>query len=109
MRQIKIFDTTLRDGEQSPGCSMNLQEKLEVAQCLERLKVDVIEAGFAIASPGDFESVQAIAGAIKDCTVVLWRGQPGETLIRPGRRCGMRRIRGFTCFLRPARSTWSIS
>ena len=54
MRQIKIFDTTLRDGEQSPGCSMNLREKLQVAQCLERLKVDVIEAGFANASPGDF-------------------------------------------------------
>jgi len=69
MRQIKIFDTTLRDGEQSPGCSMNLQEKLEVAQCLERLKVDVIEAGFAIASPGDFESVQAISRAVKDCSV----------------------------------------
>lgn len=69
MRQIKIFDTTLRDGEQSPGCSMNLREKLEVAQCLERLKVDVIEAGFAIASPGDFESVQAIARQVKDCSV----------------------------------------
>lgn len=79
MRQIKIFDTTLRDGEQSPGCSMNLQEKLEVAQCLERLKVDVIEAGFAIASPGDFESVQAIAGAIKDCTVAsLARATRGD-------------------------------
>jgi len=69
MKQIKIFDTTLRDGEQSPGCSMNLQEKLEVAHCLERLRVDVIEAGFAIASPGDFESVRAIAEAVKDCSV----------------------------------------
>ena len=69
MKRIKIFDTTLRDGEQSPGCSMNLQEKLEVAQCLERLRVDVIEAGFAIASPGDFESVQSVARTIKDCTV----------------------------------------
>lgn len=66
---IKIFDTTLRDGEQSPGCSMNLKEKLEVARCLERLKVDVIEAGFAISSPGDFESVSAIAAAVKECTV----------------------------------------
>ena len=47
MNQIKIFDTTLRDGEQSPGCSMNLKEKIEVAKCLERLKVDVIEAGFS--------------------------------------------------------------
>ena len=69
MSQIKIFDTTLRDGEQSPGCSMNLKEKIEVAKNLERLKVDVIEAGFAISSPGDFESVSTIAGAVKDCTV----------------------------------------
>ena len=69
MSKIKIFDTTLRDGEQSPGCSMNLKEKLEVAKCLERLKVDVIEAGFAISSPGDFESVSAISRAVKDCTI----------------------------------------
>lgn len=69
MSQIKIFDTTLRDGEQSPGCSMNLKEKIEVAKCLERLKVDVIEAGFAISSPGDFESVSTIASVVKDCSV----------------------------------------
>ncbi|MGM9680943.1 MAG: 2-isopropylmalate synthase [Eubacteriales bacterium] len=69
MGRIKIFDTTLRDGEQSPGCSMNLSEKLEVARQLERLKVDVIEAGFAISSPGDFESVKSIAEAVHDCTV----------------------------------------
>jgi len=68
-RQIKIFDTTLRDGEQAPGCSMDLNEKLEVAKQLEKLKVDVIEAGFPIASPGDFESVRAIAGIIKDSIV----------------------------------------
>ena len=61
MKQIKIFDTTLRDGEQSPGCSMNLREKIEVAKCLEKMKVDIIEAGFAISSPGDFESVNTIA------------------------------------------------
>ena len=69
MSRIKIFDTTLRDGEQSPGCSMNLKEKIEVAKCLERLKVDVIEAGFAISSPGDFESVNTIAKTVKECTV----------------------------------------
>lgn len=69
MKQIKIFDTTLRDGEQSPGCSMNLQEKLEVAHALEKLKVDIIEAGFAISSPGDFESVKSIAEAVHECTV----------------------------------------
>ena len=61
MKRIKIFDTTLRDGEQSPGCSMNLNEKLKVARQLARLKVDIIEAGFAVSSPGDFESVQRIA------------------------------------------------
>ena len=69
MKTIKIFDTTLRDGEQSPGCSMNLQEKLEVAHQLEKLNVDVIEAGFAIASPGDFASVKAIADTLKDTCV----------------------------------------
>ena len=63
-KQIKIFDTTLRDGEQSPGCSMNLPEKLEMARQLDRLGVDIIEAGFAIASPDDFRAVQAIAGVI---------------------------------------------
>jgi len=63
--RVIIFDTTLRDGEQSPGCSMNLSEKLEMARALSELGVDVIEAGFPIASPGDFESVQAIARAIQ--------------------------------------------
>ena len=69
MDQIVIFDTTLRDGEQSPGCSMNLKEKIEVARCLEKMRVDIIEAGFAVSSPGDFESVKTIAGAVKDCAV----------------------------------------
>ncbi|MBR6743230.1 MAG: 2-isopropylmalate synthase [Clostridia bacterium] len=69
MGRIKIFDTTLRDGEQSPGCSMNLAEKLQVATQLEKLGVDVIEAGFAISSPGDFESVKSIAELVKNCTV----------------------------------------
>ncbi len=69
MKTIKIFDTTLRDGEQSPGCSMNLNEKIAIAKQLEAMKVDVIEAGFAISSPGDFESVKAIAGIIKDSAV----------------------------------------
>ena len=64
-----IFDTTLRDGEQSPGASMTRDEKLRIARQLERLKVDVIEAGFAASSNGDFEAVRAIAHAIKDSTV----------------------------------------
>lgn len=68
-RQIRIFDTTLRDGEQSPGASMNLAEKLEVAQSLVDLGVDVIEAGFPIASPGDFESVRQIANTVRGASV----------------------------------------
>jgi 2-isopropylmalate synthase len=63
--RVKIFDTTLRDGEQSPGCSMNLQEKLRLARQLDRLGVDIIEAGFPIASDGDFEAVRAIAEEIR--------------------------------------------
>ncbi|HRI19209.1 MAG TPA: 2-isopropylmalate synthase, partial [Burkholderiaceae bacterium] len=67
--KVIIFDTTLRDGEQSPGASMTRDEKLRIARQLERLRVDVIEAGFAASSNGDFEAVKAIAAAIKDSTV----------------------------------------
>ena len=67
--KLVIFDTTLRDGEQSPGASMTRDEKLRIARQLERLKVDVIEAGFAASSNGDFEAIKAIANAIKDSTV----------------------------------------
>lgn len=67
--RVIIFDTTLRDGEQSPGASMTRDEKLRIAKQLEKLRVDVIEAGFAIASPGDFESVKSIADTIKESTV----------------------------------------
>ena len=69
MKRVKIFDTTLRDGEQSPGCSMNLPEKIEMAKQLEALGVDIIEAGFAIASPMDFKSVQAISAAVERPTI----------------------------------------
>ena len=64
-RKIEIFDTTLRDGEQTPGISLNVAEKLEIARQLERLSVDVIEAGFPIASKGDFNAVKAIAENVK--------------------------------------------
>ena len=67
--RITFFDTTLRDGEQAPGYSMNIEEKLRMARQLEALGVDVLEAGFAIASPGDFESVRRIAEALKTTTV----------------------------------------
>jgi len=67
--KLIIFDTTLRDGEQSPGASMTRDEKLRIARQLERLKVDVIEAGFAASSNGDFDCVKSIANAIKDSTI----------------------------------------
>ncbi len=67
--KLIIFDTTLRDGEQSPGASMTKDEKVRIAKILEKMHVDVIEAGFAIASQGDFEAVQAVAKAVKDSTV----------------------------------------
>nr|WP_235727449.1 2-isopropylmalate synthase [Kangiella shandongensis] len=67
--KLVIFDTTLRDGEQSPGASMDKEEKLEIAQQLEKMRVDVIEAGFAVASPGDFEAVKLVADNIKDSTI----------------------------------------
>ncbi len=67
--RLIIFDTTLRDGEQSPGASMTKDEKVRIAKALEKLRVDVIEAGFPIASPGDFESVQTVARTITDSTV----------------------------------------
>ncbi|HEX8606198.1 MAG TPA: 2-isopropylmalate synthase, partial [Pseudoduganella sp.] len=67
--RLIIFDTTLRDGEQSPGASMTKEEKIRIARQLEKLRVDVIEAGFAAASPGDFEAIRAIAATIRDSTV----------------------------------------
>ena len=64
-----IFDTTLRDGEQSPGASMTQEEKVRIARQLERMNVDIIEAGFPAASTGDFEAVKVVADTIKDSTV----------------------------------------
>ncbi|MDO3382765.1 2-isopropylmalate synthase [Gilvimarinus algae] len=77
--KLYIFDTTLRDGEQSPGASMTRDEKIRIAKMLEKMRVDIIEAGFAIASKGDFESIQAIAKAVKDSTICsLARAVPGD-------------------------------
>src|SRR3954449_3126789 len=78
-KRLLIFDTTLRDGEQSPGASMNLAEKLEVAHALTELGVDIIEAGFPIASPGDFEAVQAIARQVEGPVIAgLARCNPAD-------------------------------
>jgi 2-isopropylmalate synthase len=90
--RVIIFDTTLRDGEQSPGASMNLEEKLRIAQALEDLGVDVIEAGFPVASKGDFEAVQEIARTIRNATICgLSRATKGDIelvaeAIRPAER-----------------------
>jgi 2-isopropylmalate synthase len=69
MEMVKIFDTTLRDGEQSPGASMTIEEKIKVARQLEKLRVDIIEAGFAAASPGDFEAINNIAKEVSESTI----------------------------------------
>src|SRR5258706_13132650 len=77
--RITIFDTSLRDGEQSPGCSMNVEEKLRLAQQLDRLGVDVIEAGFPIASDGDFEAGKAISASLRRPIIAaLARTVPGD-------------------------------
>src|SRR6185295_2012718 len=90
--RIIIFDTTLRDGEQSPGMSMNLEEKLLVAEALDAMGVDIIEAGFAMASQGDFEAIQEIARRIKNAVVCsLARAKSGDIeraaeAIKPSKR-----------------------
>src|SRR5919206_2997879 len=77
--RVVIFDTTLRDGEQSPGISLNANEKLEIAQQLARLGVDVIEAGFPISSPDDFEAVRRIAREVKGPVIAgLARAKPDD-------------------------------
>ena len=95
---IKIFDTTLRDGEQSPGCSMNKEEKLEIARQLERLNVDIIEAGFAISSPGDFESVELIAKEVRKpiiCSLARAIDKDIETAARALKKAANPRIHVF--------------
>lgn len=79
MDKLVIFDTTMRDGEQSPGASMTRDEKVRIGKQLEKMKVDVIEAGFAAASPGDFEAIHAVATAVRDSTICsLARAQPAD-------------------------------
>ncbi|HLS89896.1 MAG TPA: 2-isopropylmalate synthase, partial [Limnochordia bacterium] len=82
MNRIRIFDTTLRDGEQSPGVNLNAQEKLEIARHLALLGVDVIEAGFPIASPGDFEAVRLIAKEVKGPTIAALARAVEQDIVR---------------------------
>jgi 2-isopropylmalate synthase len=93
-RRITIFDTTLRDGEQSPGIALQPHEKAEIAEQLERLGVDVIEAGFAISSPGDFEGIRAVAQVAQRATVAaLARTQPDDVEAALESLAGARRSR----------------
>jgi 2-isopropylmalate synthase len=106
--QLIIFDTTLRDGEQSPGASMTRDEKLRIARQLERLKVDVIEAGFAASSNGDFECVKAIAAATKDSTVCSL-ARANETSPAPPKPWHLPNVPASTPSLPPASCTWRKS
>ncbi len=103
--RVVIFDTTLRDGEQSPGFSMNLAEKVRMAEALAELGVDVMEAGFPIASPGDFESVQAIARAVKGPVICGLARTGRPTSSAPPRRCARPSASASTSSSAPARCT----
>lgn len=97
-KKIKIFDTTLRDGEQSPGCSMNPDEKLQIAFQLERLGVDIIEAGFAISSKGDFKSIEQIAKNIKNsriCSLCRAINKDIDTAAESIKKAKLKRIHTF--------------
>lgn len=109
-RTVKIFDTTLRDGEQSPGCSMNLNEKIEVAKQLEALKVDIIEAGFAAASPGDAAAIAAIADTVRGATICsLARCREQDIEAAWELPSAVQSLPAFTPSWQPARYTWSTS
>lgn len=107
--RVRIFDTTLRDGEQSPGATMNLQEKLRLAHQLEVLGVDCIEAGFPASSQGDFESVQAIAGLVKDAEVAGLAAALPEISTAPGKPFVTRPNRVSTPSLPHRPSIWNTS
>lgn len=107
--KLIIFDTTLRDGEQSPGASMTREEKLRIARQLERLRVDVIEAGFAASSNGDFEAVKAIADAIKESTVCSLARANDRDISRAAEALRARIPRASTPSSPPARCTWRRS
>ena len=107
--KLIIFDTTLRDGEQSPGASMTRDEKLRIARQLERLKVDVIEAGFAASSNGDFDAVQLIANSIKDSTICSLARANDRDISRAAEALKVPTGRGSTPSLRPPPCTWRKS
>ncbi len=82
MNHITVFDTTLRDGEQAPGCSMTIEEKVRLARQLEALGVDVIEAGFPVASDGDFAAVRAVSATCRDTGVAALSRVSSSDIVR---------------------------
>ena len=109
MDKIIIFDTTLRDGEQAAGGTLNIQEKLEIARQLESLGVDVIEAGFPAASPGDFDAVSAIAKHVRKPVICGLSHASATRWIRPPKQSRMRSTRGFTSSCRLRKSISCIN
>ena len=107
--RVHIFDTTLRDGEQSPGISLNTQEKVEIAHQLARLGVDVIEAGFPITSPGDAEAVEAIARNVEGPVICGLARTHKADIDAPGGRSRTPRAPGSTPSSPPPTSTSSTS
>ena len=107
--RVWIFDTTMRDGEQSPGASMNLEEKLGIAEVLEEMRVDVIEAGFPIASNGDFEAVREVAKVVKESTVCGLARAGRRDIDRAAEALSPRAQGASTPSSRPARCTCASS
>ena len=105
---VKIFDTTLRDGEQSPGASLNTAEKIEIARALELLNVDIIEAGFPISSPGDFEAVQAVCDVVKNCTVAGLARSVEKDIQAAADALKKAKKASDTCFLRNQRNSHEV-
>ena len=106
---LVIFDTTMRDGEQSPGASMTKDEKVRIGKTLERLGVDVMEAGFAIASKGDFEAVKAVASVVKESTVCSLARANTKDIDAAAKRLSQHRVAESIPSLRPAPFTCSTS
>lgn len=107
--KLIIFDTTLRDGEQSPGASMTKEEKIRIAKHLERMKVDVIEAGFAASSNGDFDAIHTIAGLVKDSTICSLARANDKDIQRAADALKPANSSGSTRSSRRRRCTWKRS
>ena len=107
--RVIIFDTTLRDGEQSPGASMNTAEKLRLAVQLEKLGIDILEAGFPAASDGDLEAVSRIAGKLERTEIAALAAQPKTISIGPGRLSATRPNQGSTPLSPRPISIWNTN